>query len=90
MALQVKVRKKDNHFRFYTTISESWLSNWMPKWKAIKFLQDRVMNDAKDECEEIAVKFPHGYWDMDSKFIKDEKGEKAYKKLLEDRVNNFS
>lgn len=87
MSVLVKHRKKDNMYRFWTTISDGWLSNWLTKWQAVEFLQRRVMDRAKDDCEEIKARFPSGYSDMNYKMIRDEKAEERYKKLLEERIS---
>ena len=89
MGILVKHRKKDDKYRLWTTIADGWLSNWLTKQGVIRFLQDKVRRHAEDECEEIVARFPDGYWDTNHKRINDERGKNRYKKLLEDRVNNF-
>ena len=89
MSILVKLRKKDNKFRIWTTVSDGWLTDWVTKEEAIKYLQFRVKRDAKWKCDEIAAEFPHSWYGTDGKFITDEEGRERYQKVLESRVKKF-
>ncbi len=88
MGVLIKHRKKDDKYRLWTTISDGWLTNWLTKWGMIRHLQHRVREQAERECEEIAARFPDGYWDTNMKRINDERAAERYQKLLHDRVSN--
>lgn len=86
MALAIQHRKKDNKYRAWSTIVDDWLTRFLTRNQMVKYLQSRVLRRANDECEEIAVSFPNGYWDRNGKRFWDDELAEKHQKLLQSRI----
>jgi hypothetical protein len=56
-------------YRAWTTVSDGWLTDWGTREEMVKYLQSRVMRDARARCKQIADTFPVGWWTKDLKRI---------------------
>lgn len=64
-----KFQEKNGKWRRYSTISDTWATNWLTKESMIAHLQQRIRDDAEQKCDEIAETFPNGYFDMNTRMI---------------------
>ena len=79
------VSRKGDKYRFWSTISDKHLSDWMSRNEAIKFYHDCALVDFKKNVIEQFYKFPHMWVDRDSNNynrIDDEEGHKRWSEWL--------
>src|SRR5437868_6334124 len=85
MGRLTKYRKKDNKYRFWSTITDSWHSDWMSRDKAIQYLLEDGLMDLKQRMIEKYYTFPHQHMDKDThKLMHNDAGREEYKKYLEE------
>lgn len=81
-----EITQKDGQYRIWSTISDTWLTDWIDRREAIRFYYDHALMDFKKRIIEEFYKFPHMWTDHDSNScnrIDDEEGYRRYIEWLE-------
>jgi hypothetical protein len=60
MGILVK-RNKAGKYRFWTTISDGYLTKWLTFDEAVDYLAGRINQRAEEEIAQLRAEFPRGY-----------------------------
>jgi hypothetical protein len=85
MTWQVAHRDNDKKYRIWSTISDSWITEWETKQEILTFLAASYLLEYKQKVVELYLKFPH-HWparEGGRRLILDEEGEANYLAWLE-------
>lgn len=79
-----QIAQKDGKYRIWSTISDTWLTDWIDRKEAIKFYYDDALLKFKKRVIEEYYKFPH-MWGLHNdisyaRYIDDDQG---YESLMQ-------
>lgn len=78
-----QLSRKDNLYRIWSTISDSWLTDWISREEALAVWYDSALMDFKKKVIEQYLKFPHFWSDRDNHcYIKDDVANERYVQWL--------
>lgn len=64
------LEKRKDKFRVWSTISDSWLTDWLSKEEVIRFFVMRIFTRAHNEIKELEETFPSGFSNKKGKIYK--------------------
>jgi len=70
--------QKNGKFRFWSTISDDWLTDWLTHNEAVQHLNDENIKRAKLQLIEEYFNFPAGWYDKEGQYIQAIPADKNY------------
>jgi hypothetical protein len=88
MGWRVGYREKDNKYRLWSTISDTWLTDWSPKKDIQRDIAQQYLWEYKKKVVEMYLDFPH-HWPSSegARLMVDEEAGKRYRDWLEELIN---
>lgn len=86
MSWRVQYREKDQQYRLWSTISDTWLTGWETRQTIQRYIAEEMLFDYKKKVIEMYLKFPHHWPDADGggiRYMQDKAGHQAYGAWLE-------
>jgi hypothetical protein len=80
MTWQVAHRDSDKKYRIWSTISDSWITEWETKQGILTFIATSYLQEYKGKVVELYLEFPHNWPAREGgkRMIRDEEGSENY------------
>ena len=76
------LQKKGKKYRWWTTISDGWLTDWINEREAMLFYLKKLEREHAREINKTRITFPNDFFNKSHKRYFDEKKHKKYLKHL--------
>lgn len=90
MGWQIAYREKDKKYRLWSTVSDSWLTDWSTKKDVQRYIAEDYLWEYKKHVIELYFRFPHHWPSRDSaayKYMTDEAAAQEYGAWLQTLVD---
>ena len=64
--MSLLLKRKNNKYRFWNTVSDGWSTKFLSREEALQYLSDRSFRRFTEELERETKDFPKGWTDKDT------------------------
>ena len=83
MGLRLEYRESDQKYRFWSTVVDAWLTDWLDRDGCLHYLYERWLREFQKSFIKEYFCFPHNWCDKDRTLHKNDVGWDLHRKWIE-------